>query len=305
MIYLLKLIENKYFILRSQDMIESLVLLKAEIEFDFLKKYTPISILSTLATNESDRDLDNFVKDYIRRIGIEYVRGGSYYQPILTEYQIKALEMENNNETDYQKEIEKIIEIANKPYTKKEIIDQLEKLESDYVKFQKEKSAFININIVELRKDIKWIISACEKQFVAYENFKKNTYLYQIENAADIEKYKKILVNLKNIINTTLELEITIDDVFLYNPEFVFDDFFYHWHRIHLPKSAENVYNICLKYERLLNKIENRKEERDFDIESWGKNAEWRMPREIYLLKKMLHKGLPDTCNVGRIVGHG
>ena len=49
----------------------------------------------------------------------------------------------------------------------------------------------------------------------------------------------------------------------------------------------DNVRHIIQQYNHLLNVIENRKVERDFDIASWGPNAGREMLREIYLLEKM------------------
>jgi hypothetical protein len=74
---------------------------------------------------------------------------------------------------------------------------------------------------------------------------------------------------------------------FLKNPEFIFDDFIYHHHRTHLETSMDNLRNTMKQYSHLLNVIENRKLEREFDIASWGARAGRDLPCEIYLLEKM------------------
>lgn len=61
--------------------------------------HKPVKLIQT-KTNADNFDEDKFVKIYMKQHGIERVRGGSYSQVQLPEYQIKALETELRTASD-------------------------------------------------------------------------------------------------------------------------------------------------------------------------------------------------------------
>ena len=60
---------------------------------EWTRKHKPVKILESFESNDIFAE-DNYTKKYMIKHGIEKVRGGSYVQLILKEYQIKALEAE-------------------------------------------------------------------------------------------------------------------------------------------------------------------------------------------------------------------
>jgi hypothetical protein len=90
-LYVLKLIKNKYYIGKTyQD---------TQIRFDkhikgsgsqWTKLYKPVKIVEEFQTTDKFIE-DVYTKKYMDLYGVENVRGGSYSQIVLTEWQIKSL----------------------------------------------------------------------------------------------------------------------------------------------------------------------------------------------------------------------
>ena len=292
MIYVIKLQDNRYFLLRTDELkSDTRILFEAEILYDYPKIYLPESIYA-IHIEELYLDLDRYVKHYMYLFGIENVRGGSYTLNTLPDYQQKSLEIELNtasetHESNY--ELEKIIEYANTPHEKEDIKTRLNEVKNNYEKYKKEKKLEIDIDMYQIRIEIEWIRSECDRQRLAFDTNKNKTYIYRLENTVAIERYRNMLKLLKSMRTIITDvLDIPIQDVEINHPEFVFDDFLYHHHTIHLQKSTYNVAQVLNTYEYYSDIIENRKAERDFDIASWGPNAERNMPCEIYLLERLL-----------------
>ena len=64
----------------------------------FTKLYSPIKIIEKIETKDPF-DEDKYVKIYMQKFGIENVRGGSYSNVELMNYQKKMLTLEINNAT--------------------------------------------------------------------------------------------------------------------------------------------------------------------------------------------------------------
>lgn len=284
MIYVLRLKSNRYFLLRAEETkSDARILFEAEILYDYPKEYLPESVYAK-HTEDSLIDLDKYVKHYMIWFGIDNVRGGSYLNIELPDYQQKTL-FEEMNTAASTGDVSSLIEYANQPHTKEELRDRLETVRDNYAKYKKELDTIIDIDIHHVRQESNWLETYCK---TIHERI-TNTYLFKIENAENIKRYRVLLRCLKKvrtIVNDVLGLDIK--DPFVKYPQFVFDDFMYHHHRIHLVRSMENMHSTITQYNHLFNVIENRKVERDFDIASWGSHAGRDMPREIYLLEKML-----------------
>jgi len=99
-IYILKLINDKYYIGKT-DRMENRYQQHIEGDGSFwTKKYKPLSIIKQI-DNSSPFDEDRYVKEYMSKYGIENVRGWSYNQVVLNEETIKFLKNElrtSNNE---------------------------------------------------------------------------------------------------------------------------------------------------------------------------------------------------------------
>ena len=68
------------------------------------------------------------------------------------------------------------------------------------------------------------------------------------------------------------------------NPEFLLDDFVFHWHRIHISEEFERVERLCEEYSFFVTYIENRMAEAAFDVSTWGEEAELRFSSSLFLL---------------------
>lgn len=93
-IYILKCTNNKYYIGKTKLDVEKRY---SQHLYDkscvFTTKYPPIEIITTYKTDDSLEE-NNMTKKYMILYGIENVRGGSYANLELEEWQIKSLEME-------------------------------------------------------------------------------------------------------------------------------------------------------------------------------------------------------------------
>jgi hypothetical protein len=286
MIYVLKLKNGRYFVMKSSDKSDVHILFEAEMLYEFPKLYLPESVHER-HTEESPLDLDRYVKYYMVWVGIENVRGGSYLNPILPDYQQRTL-LDEMNTAIHEPDLigEDIIAYANETHTKEEVRSRLAEIKKNYVKYKAEEKMKISIDLPLIRSELQWLKTECENQRSAFIENRTTTFLFQLEKIEIIKRYRKLLSLLKMVKHIIIDvLDLPMKDPEIKYPEFVFDDYIYHHHRIHI--SPDKLNCIINEYNHLLNIIENRKAERDFDIASWGKNPERDMPREIYMLKRI------------------
>jgi hypothetical protein len=307
------------------DKPDAQLMLEAEIYYDYLKKYKPVCILKKIAITDP-LDIDKHVKQYMIEYGIDHVRGGSYCDEELPEYLEKTLIHEldtfiNSENIKRKNIIENIIQkYAYKQMTKTDIQEEKERLKTIFEKYAKEKEEYDTLyglfennisaavtkekyaNAIrplpyknnkgsQIIEDIHWLKTACSQNLQLYNEKKQGSFLYKRISNENNEKYKQILVSLKNVYNTFTNLQMDkmdkYDHMCIKYPQFILDDFFYHWHRIHLQKSVEDMEEICHIYEYMTNILINKMEEKRFDVSSWGENIEWELPRILYILHKI------------------
>lgn len=119
-IYILKCVKNKYYVGKTVKNIE--IRYKEHLKgygASWTKIYKPLNIIESI-DNIDNFDEDKYTKIYMNKYGIDNVRGGSYSNIILEDYQLKALNKElltannkcfNCGETTHY--------ISNCPYLKK------------------------------------------------------------------------------------------------------------------------------------------------------------------------------------------
>ena len=93
-IYVLKLIQDKYYIGKTQHNV--LIRYNKHIQgqgSQWTKLYKPVGIVEQFETSDKFAE-DTWTKKYMDFHGIDNVRGGSYANIVLTEWQTKALETE-------------------------------------------------------------------------------------------------------------------------------------------------------------------------------------------------------------------
>lgn len=92
-IYILELVNGKYYVGKSTNVNKRFNEHLVGNGSTFTRKYKPIKILKIIS-NTSPFDEDRYVKEYMARFGIDNVRGGSYVNEILDEFQVYALQKE-------------------------------------------------------------------------------------------------------------------------------------------------------------------------------------------------------------------
>lgn len=274
------------------------IMLEAEIYYDYLKKYKPTSILQKIET-DNPLDIDKYVKQYMIEYGVDHVRGGTYYQEDLSEDLLRALlcELDTVSTTINKKNEEMIANLidtyAFKQMTKDEIQEQYILLANTYENYKREKQLYesIKINGFQMINDIIWIKNISIKNIEMYKENKENTFLYKMINKEYIKKYREVLLQLKKLYDIFMLTEHSHDpdiNIYVKHPEFLLDDFFYHWHRIQLDEQIKQVKILCNTYEYMTNVIINKMSEKKFDMSSWGEDLDWKIPRALYLLDKMM-----------------
>lgn len=92
-IYILKLEKNKYYVGKTKDAAKRTLQHFQGNGAVWTQKYRPISVVE-IHNNCVDEDEDKYVKIYMKKYGINSVRGGSYTSIVLSELQEAALNME-------------------------------------------------------------------------------------------------------------------------------------------------------------------------------------------------------------------
>lgn len=287
----------------SQIKSDSEYMLDAEVYYDYLKKYKPISIIKKM-DYDSPLDIDKYVKQYMIEYGVEFVRGGTYSEEILSDILTHALLCELETISSYLKHEnilnEMIQTYAYQPMTNDQIADEKNRLNNTLEQFQKERQEYESfiINGCQIIQDIQWIRYMCSQQLKMYRENTRQAYVCKLIQKECNEKYKTILLSLKrvytiftslNICNETLSddkgQQLSINAYIRY-PQFLLDDFFFHWHRVQIEDSIKQVDVLCNTYEYMTNCIINKMDEKKFDVSSWGEAIEWKIPRALYLLDK-------------------
>ena len=178
--------------------------------------------------------------------------------------------------------------------SKKDILLEKKRVETTYTHYKKEKSLFDEIeqtNPEGFLKELVWLKKTAFVNIEHSENGELKSYLFQIINKEQRIRYAIVLRKIKSIyqlFKRLTEKDLSSYPPYIKYPEFLFDDFFFHWRNISLDVSVERVENFCYVYEYFTNTIINRMDEVEFDINTWEKDLEWKTPRILYLLDKCL-----------------
>lgn len=98
-LYVLKLEDDKYYIGKSNDVQKRFEQHKTGKGSSWTREYKPVKILETRPVT-SIHDENNVTKDFMKKYGIDNVRGGSYCQIDLPEETESVLRMEIKGNTD-------------------------------------------------------------------------------------------------------------------------------------------------------------------------------------------------------------
>jgi cellular nucleic acid-binding protein len=98
-LYVIECQKGKYYIGKTKDVFKRFEEHKSGSGSAWTKKYPPIK-LELCRSLQGDHDENNITKDYMKKYGIENVRGGSYAQVTLSEDIIKLLRYEFRGNAD-------------------------------------------------------------------------------------------------------------------------------------------------------------------------------------------------------------
>ena len=96
LIYVLFLKENKYYVGKTKNRENILEQYKLKRECEWTNKYAPIYLIDSFESSNII-DENNTIKHYIIKYGLQNVRGDSFSQIILEDFQINAIEDDIQN----------------------------------------------------------------------------------------------------------------------------------------------------------------------------------------------------------------
>jgi hypothetical protein len=259
--------EKKFLYYSSSSFIDEINLFKeCQLKFDFVKKYPPIQILNVFdITNELE--INFFIKYYMIEYGINNVRGGNYTDEILSDNTIEFLNLEIFTKfSDYEKKND-LLNIHPNEENKEENINRImvynnkkklynllfNPMTNCNLQIDKDEDENIN-NIRNILNDFYWINQEIEYLFDKFKiGLINNRFLITNINNFNNIQYKKILKNIKNIVDiyfllneenlseyltpylrtklSSIKKYNDKDLIYIYHPNFLLDNFFYH-HRV-------------------------------------------------------------------------
>jgi hypothetical protein len=278
---------------RSVERSDEHILLEAEIYYNYLQKYKPISIIKKIETTIDNDDNDKLLDIYVKEnmiCGINTVHEEHCCFQDLTLFKLDKIRHCKNTNNEYVENL--ITKYLCKNRTIEEILFEKQELENTLEKYKKEKQELENISIdgSQIIENIRWIKEKCRnmnKNKNENENEKKI-----INKKENINRYRNILF-LLNQVYTILTSTSTfstysknISDIYIKYPKFLLDDFFCHWHRTHLEEYMKEVEIFCSIYEEMTNVIIQKMKEIESNIKTYDDDLEWKISRALYMLNK-------------------
>jgi hypothetical protein len=273
------------------------ITIECTLYYDYVQKYKPIKLVEVLK-DRTIHDIDSMVLKYMFLYGMDYVRGGNYYEEVLPDYKTKMLEdLLNFNSIDNLENIECVSKIIEKykninvneiPAKIKSLTETLDRYKKEYKTlgdYRNVKSSNYKIdNSIFL--DITWIRTICND--VSYKGTLNSKQIY-----------KRVILLLKKISEVYFNVRDSLQHdqeyiVYLKNPEFIFDKFIFHSNTYTITENDRMVaIELCEKFKYLSCFILNRIDELLFDVyESYGYdcNTDWIIPKEIFYLNYLFEK---------------
>ena len=175
-IYVLKLKENKYYIGKSDNVLNRFQQHINGNGSSWTKKYKPISIEKTIE-NISSFEEDKITKEYLSKYGIDNVRGGSYVEIELTGVQKHILCTEIWAANDCCTRCGRSGHFIKKCYAKKDIYENLlEEEEDEEEEEEEEEEESWGCNYCDRTFTTKFGASVHEKSCIKKNKFKQSCY---------------------------------------------------------------------------------------------------------------------------------
>lgn len=306
-IYVLLLEKNKIFIHASSSINTEDIFNEYKLLYDVSLKYPPLTILDSIMITPSNQlimdssshstknlmkknpnifllDINKYVKQYMILYGLDNVRGGNYSDEYLDENTMNFLKKEINTDNfSHQEEIlkqyneyKKNLQIDNKfePEEQEKNLFDYEKYTILQNKYNTLKKINDNTNFdTQILNELEWL----------YRISKESGHFTYREAPENKERYKKIVSLIKELRKKYEEIVVERYDqqnispyyVYMKNPEFLFDNFFYHQNkkdRLFLKdEDGEKLWEL---FELLYYTIYNRLQELEFDLSYFPKDIE-------------------------------
>jgi len=280
-IYAVELADNHFIVHPSVKTEANAIIQECKIIYDWTRQYAPVSVCESFYLDQdSPIAIDYFVKKYMQIYGIDYVRGGSYYQPELSEFQKKVLEYEftipdiisknmiflKDYYANYENEDEienAITAIKRKWFTKTESLHSLRQAPGNVIIDR----SFIG--------KLEWLKNTMDLIVMTKSyNHQYNTSFSPIMNNDFIQQYQILIPCLKHLYKQANQLRDNIifePMIYLEHPEFLFDVIMCHSQTKSI-EAVNEAYTSAIKlYERfeyMMYLVINRSDEIIFDIEN-------------------------------------
>jgi hypothetical protein len=277
-LYVFELQENKWFLHFASPANDDYLWLECASMFSFVRRFPPKNTFEILQINNV-LEIDYFVKKYMLCYGVENVRGGSYSEETLGIETTRFLENEiGANLNTYFYRQNRIDEIGKRYRFINTISDKEREsraLNNELLEYRALRQKITDLSCHnkinrELTDNIEWMFLFIANSIDEFpEKISKELS----------EKYNKTLGILKllpDVFTNVLEKEHTYDTIGnLYNPEFVFDTFFYHsQNRDKCISELESADKLLRYFEYMTYFIINRVDEFVFDLSTFGEQYE-------------------------------
>jgi hypothetical protein len=280
-VYAIELTGNRYIVHPSTQTEANAIIRECKIIYDCTREYEPIEVCESFYLDQDTPiSIDYFVKKYMLSYGIENVRGGSYYQSDLSEFQKKVLEYEFtipdiiSKNTIFLKDYE--TNYANEPDLEYAInsIKQKWTAKHETLKSLRQTPGNVIIDRSFIGK-LEWLKNTMDLIVMTKSyNHLYHTAFSPIMTNEFMQRYQNVIPCLKHLYKQGSHLRDNIifePMIYLENPEFLFDVIMCHSQT----KSIETVneaytsaIKLCERFEYMTYLVINRSDEIIFDIEN-------------------------------------
>ena len=298
-------LSNGYFFLYPKEMTieipgnESTFMCKFECElyYDIVKENLPFVSTLEIIHNVDEYDIDKYVRKYMATYGIDHVRGGNYYQTVLSQDQRNALLIDMkpcttelfNNLTIIYEELKTLIYSINSIEDAK---NELYKYEKECQLYEKEMTEYHKTRFFQYNQKTYTIDENVLDKIEIMKAIINNTYDFMYTR----DEYCELLIFLRQLYKIYGDLDTNTNHscpkLYLYRPDVVFDKWVFipigGWKDIPImEKQKTEALELCKIFTDIYYKVMNHIDQLTFDYYSYPTLFDVIYPRKLYYLRKM------------------